>query len=109
MNQQERLWRNTQDNKVYADSELYYEHDLWSRIRDFAVSLEVHGKEWHGGNKLNSVFTNLFTAKYTIIKKSIASITNITDAQTSQEYVRKLEAIQLLIIFLVMKDVASIC
>lgn len=80
-------------NKSYFDDTIWRENEIWSGIRDLAVSLEVHGKQWLGGNRLNEVLTRLFPSLYDDLKKK-TGIPKSTDATNSNEFLDKLELIK---------------
>ena len=80
-------------NDAYFKKELWRDSEVWSGIRDLAVSIEIHGKEWLGGHVLNDVFTNSYPFSYHALK-SRAGVTSPTNANTINEYLTKLKAYQ---------------
>ena len=83
-------------DKAYSDPGLWYDTEIWSGIRDLAISIEVHGKEWHGGKKLDVVFRNLFsspTHNYDSLKK-MTGIDKFTDANDTKEFLSKLALVE---------------
>ena len=79
-------------NKTYFGQEIWRENEVWSGVRDLAVSIEVHGKQWIGGNKLNDVLTSLFPSLYDVLKKKIG-IPRPTDAGNTAEFLNKIKVI----------------
>lgn len=80
-------------NKFYFKDEIWRENEVWSGVRDLAVSVEVHGKQWLGGNKLNDVLTRLFPSLYTDLEKKTGKA-QCTSATNPTEFLNKLEAIK---------------
>ena len=90
-------------NKSYFEDEIWRETEVWSGIRDLAISVEIHGKQWIGGNKLNDVLGKLFPSSdvlgklfpssYDVLKKK-TGIQKPTDASNSKEFIDKIKIIQ---------------
>lgn len=89
-------------DRFYNSREIWRDNDFWSGLRDLAVSVEVHGKDWLGGNKLNDVLQKLFPVLYDSLKDSLKVLlkkqTGITlkptDASDKKEFLIKLKIIQ---------------
>jgi hypothetical protein len=80
-------------NKFYFEDNIWRENEVWSAIRDLAVSLEVHGKQWLGGDILDKVLTRLFPSLYDALKKK-TGIPKPTYATNSNEFLDKLDVIK---------------
>jgi len=80
-------------NYAYFNKELWRDSDVWSGIRDLAVSIEVHGKDWLGGRYLKDVFNNMYPSSYRSLKTH-SGISGPTNANTVNEYLAKLRAYQ---------------
>ncbi|MEW6600593.1 MAG: hypothetical protein AB1499_06445 [Nitrospirota bacterium] len=76
-------------NDAYFDRRIWRETDVWSGVRDLAVSVEVHGKEWVGGRMLNDVLTRLFPYLYDTLKKN-TGIRKPVEADNAHEFLKKL-------------------
>jgi len=82
-------------NKAYGNPGLWQEDEIWSGIIDFSKSIEVHGKSWIGGSKLDNVLTNLFSSKlfpstYELLKKKTGR-DKFTDIHNTDEFIEKLK------------------
>jgi hypothetical protein len=74
---------------------LFIDEEMWSGVRDFATSIEVHGKEWLGGNNLEDVLGKLcsrFSEHYGNLKTR-ANIPNATNATDAADFIDKLTRI----------------
>jgi hypothetical protein len=80
-------------NNTYFDRAIWRETEVWSGVRDLAVSVEVHGKEWVGGRKLDEVLTRLFPSLYNTLKTK-TGIRKPTAASNTSEFLEKLKIIQ---------------
>ena len=80
-------------NKSYFDDTIWREDEVWSGVRDLAVSLEVHGKQWIGGNKFNDVLTRLFPSTYDRLKKK-TGIPKPTESTNTKEFLDNLVVIK---------------
>lgn len=80
-------------NKSYFENEIWRETEVWSGIRDLAISVEIHGKQWIGGNKVNEVLVKCFPSSYDALKKT-TRIQKPTDASNSEEFIDKIKVIQ---------------
>lgn len=81
-------------DRFYNTREIWRDNDFWSGIRDLAVSIEVHGKEWIGGNKLNDVLQKLFPSSYDLLKAQTGIKSEPTKASNKTEFLQKLKNIQ---------------
>jgi hypothetical protein len=82
--------------KGYGDLGLWRNHEIWSGIGDLSKALEVHGKEWIGGEDLNGVLSNLFAREapdYESLKK-LTDIPKITYANTLADFLEKLTSLE---------------
>ncbi len=75
-------------NYAYTNSNLWRDYKIWSGIRDLAVSVEDHGRDWIGGKSLDGVFKKLFSSHYGTSKRKSKSR---TDASSVKEYLEKVE------------------
>jgi hypothetical protein len=79
-------------NKAYFDMKLWRDNETWSGVRDLAVSIEEHGREWLGGKSLDGVYRKLFGSEYNELKRKSGQIN--ADARSAKEFLNKLEYFQ---------------
>jgi len=78
-------------NRAYWGQKLWREYDIWSGIKDLAISIEGHGKLWfRGRKKLDRIFSNSFGSDYSELKAS-AGIN--LDAKDTDEFICKLKGL----------------
>jgi hypothetical protein len=75
-------------NNAYTNAKLWRDYKVWSGIRDLAVCVEDHGRDWIGGKSLDGVFKKLFSSHYGTLKRKSKSC---TDASSVKEYLEKVE------------------
>ena len=80
-------------NKAYANPSLWQEDEIWSGIRNFALSIEDHGKCWIGGSKLDNVFTKIFHSDYDALKAKTGE-KKFTDVHSTDEFIEKLKSLK---------------
>ena len=82
-------------NRALNSKALFVNEEIWSGVCDLATSVEVHGKEWLGGNKLEDVLSKLcsrLSANYVSLKKG-TDIANATNAKDAVDFMDKLTRI----------------
>ncbi len=78
-------------NEFYFKDNIWRESEVWSAVRDLAVSLEVHGKQWLGGDSLKVVLRRLCPSLYDDLKKKGIDPTYASD---SKGFIDNLEVIK---------------
>jgi hypothetical protein len=80
-------------NMTYTNPGLWRDNEIWSGIRDLAVSIEAHGKDWLGvkGNGFRSVLNNLFASDYEKMRRQAGQN---ADARNITEFLEKLKFFQ---------------
>ena len=76
-------------NRSYYENELWRDSETWSGIRDFAISLEDHGRNWFKGKYFYNILSAFHESYQDLRNKS--AIKNPTDADNKDEFIRKIK------------------